>query len=130
MMRAAWVTFTLVAVPRPAWHGVSALAPQHNARPRVLLVDCHDSYTFNVAAWLHDAGADADIVLYDPNRTWTISEENHHMNMDHSAWEGFEINGHVHTVMSRGRVIIENDTYTGSTGHGHYVRRSLSDYLI
>jgi dihydropyrimidinase len=75
-------------------------------------------------------GSDADIVLYDPNRTWTISETNHHMNMDHSAWEGFEIDGHVHTVMSRGRVIIENDTYTGSTGHGKYLRRGLSQYLI
>ena len=75
-------------------------------------------------------GADADIVLYDPNRTWTISVDNHHMNMDHSAFEGFEVDGHVHTVMSRGRVIIENDTYTGSTGHGQYLRRGLSDYLI
>ena len=75
-------------------------------------------------------GADADIVLYDPKHTWTISVDNHHMNMDHSAWEGFEINGHVHTVMSRGRVIIENDSYTGSTGHGQYQRRGLSDYLI
>ncbi|MDH3754650.1 MAG: dihydropyrimidinase [Acidimicrobiia bacterium] len=75
-------------------------------------------------------GSDADIVLYDPNHTWTISVDNHHMNIDHSAWEGVEINGHVHTVMSRGRVIVENDTYTGSTGHGQYLRRGLSDYLI
>ncbi len=75
-------------------------------------------------------GADADIVLYDPNRTWTISVDNHHMNMDYSAYEGIEINGHVHTVMSRGRVIVENDTYTGSTGHGQYLRRGLSSYLI
>lgn len=56
----AWVAFTLLAA-RPA----SALAPQHNARPRVLLIDCHDSYTFNVAAWLHEAGADADVVAMD-----------------------------------------------------------------
>ena len=32
--------------------------------------------------------------------------------------------------MSRGRVIIENDSYTGSTGHGQYLRRGLSQYLI
>ena len=40
-------------------------------------------------------GSDADIVLYDPNATWTISVDNHHMNMDHSAYEGITIDGHV-----------------------------------
>ncbi|MFN3217247.1 MAG: dihydropyrimidinase [Acidimicrobiales bacterium] len=75
-------------------------------------------------------GSDADIVLYDPNATWTISVDNHHMNMDHSAYEGVTIDGHVHTVMSRGRVIIENETYLGNAGHGQYLRRGLSQYLI
>jgi len=75
-------------------------------------------------------GSDADIVLYDPAATWTISVDNHHMNLDYSAYEGVTIDGHVHTVMSRGRVIIENETYLGSTGHGQYLRRGLSDYLI
>jgi dihydropyrimidinase len=75
-------------------------------------------------------GADADIVLYDPNAKWTISVDNHHMNMDHSAYEGVTIDGHVHTVMSRGRVIIENETYLGNAGHGQYLRRGLSQYLI
>ena len=75
-------------------------------------------------------GSDADIVLYDPNAKWTISVDNHHMNMDHSAYEGITIDGHVHTVMSRGRVIIENETYLGNAGHGQYLRRGLSQYLI
>ena len=39
-------------------------------------------------------GADADIVVYDPNGHTTIGvDDKHHMNMDHSAWEGFEIDG-------------------------------------
>jgi len=75
-------------------------------------------------------GADADIVLYDPNAQWTISVDNHHMNMDYSAYEGTVIDGQVHTVMSRGRVILENGTYSGSAGHGKYVRRGLSQYLM
>ena len=33
-------------------------------------------------------GSDADIVIYDPDRQWTISVDNHHMNIDHSAYEG------------------------------------------
>jgi dihydropyrimidinase len=75
-------------------------------------------------------GADADIVVWDPGATTTIGiDHKHHMNMDHSAYEGFEIDGKVDTVMSRGRVIVENDTYTGSAGHGRYVPRGLSQYL-
>jgi len=75
-------------------------------------------------------GSDADIVLYDPNATWTISVDNHHMNMDYSAYEGFEIQGKVDTVISRGRVIIENDNYLGSKGDGQYVPRGLTQYLM
>jgi len=75
-------------------------------------------------------GSDADIVLYDPNRKWTISAENHHMNIDMSAYEGINVTGHVHSVMSRGRMIIENDSYLGKPGDGKYLRRGLSQYLI
>ncbi len=75
-------------------------------------------------------GSDADIVLYDPNKSWTISVDNHHMNMDHSAWEGFEIEGHVETVMSRGQIIIDNGAYLGKAGDGNYLRRGLSSYLV
>jgi dihydropyrimidinase len=75
-------------------------------------------------------GSDADIVLYDPTATWSISVDNHHMNMDYSAYEGQEINGHVDTVMSRGKIIIENGTYLGTKGDGKYQPRGLSSYLI
>lgn len=75
-------------------------------------------------------GSDADIVLYDPNATWTISVDNHHMNMDYSAYEGFELSGHVDTVMARGKVIVENGEYLGTKGDGKYQPRGLSSYLI
>ncbi|SDS41291.1 dihydropyrimidinase [Agrococcus carbonis] len=75
-------------------------------------------------------GADADIVVYDPaGRTKLGIDETHHMNMDYSAWEGFEIAGHVDTVLSRGRVIVDADAYLGRAGDGAYVRRGLSQYL-
>ncbi len=75
-------------------------------------------------------GADADIVLYDPEASWTISVDNHHMNMDYSAYEGFEIQGKVDTVLSRGNVIVSNDTFHGASSHGKYIKRSLSQYLV
>jgi dihydropyrimidinase len=80
-------------------------------------------------------GADADIVVYDPNGHTSIGmpeagrEKKHHMNMDHAAWEGFEIDGHVDTVVSRGKVIIADDRYLGAKGDGRFIRRGLSQYL-
>ena len=85
-------------------------------------------------------GADGDIVIYDPNGHTSIglavdgngekTGRTHHMNMDYSAWEGFEIDGHVDTVLSRGKVIIDNNEYLGAKGDGKYFKRGLSQYLI
>lgn len=76
-------------------------------------------------------GADADIVVYDPNGHTSIGlGKTHHMNMDHSAWEGFEIDGHVDVVVSRGKVVIADGEYQGSKGHGRYLHRGPSQYLI
>ncbi|MDQ2758204.1 MAG: dihydropyrimidinase [Actinomycetota bacterium] len=79
------------------------------------------------------AGADADIVLYDPQGHTSIGlgeGRTHHMNMDYSAWEGWEIDGHVDLVMSRGEVVVDGSGYVGSRSHGQFVRRSLSQNLI
>ncbi|MFR9750938.1 dihydropyrimidinase [Nocardia sp. 004] len=76
-------------------------------------------------------GADADIVVYDPNGHTSIGlGKTHHMNMDHSAWEGYEIDGHVDTVLSRGKVIVADGEYRGRKGDGQFVRRDRSQYLI
>ena len=75
-------------------------------------------------------GSDADIVLYDPSATQTISAATHHMNVDYSAFEGMEMTGRVDTVLSRGRVIIEAGHYVGDKGHGRYLPRKTNEYLI
>lgn len=75
-------------------------------------------------------GADADVVVYDPVGHTSISVESHHMNLDYSAWEGFEVDGHVDVVLSRGKVLIAGGEYHGRPGHGRYVKRGLSQYLI
>src|SRR5689334_1005644 len=75
-------------------------------------------------------GSDADVVIYDPGAQTRIGVATHHMNMDYSAWEGWEIAGGVDTVISRGTVIVSGDQYHGRAGHGQFVRRGLSDYLV
>ena len=74
-------------------------------------------------------GADADVVVYDPNGHTSIGLATHHMNMDYSAWEGYEVDGHVDTVLSRGKVIVDHNEYLGTKGDGRFFKRGLSQYL-
>jgi dihydropyrimidinase len=72
-------------------------------------------------------------VIYDPNGHTSIGigpGREHHMNMDYSAWEGYEIDGHVNVVLSRGTVIKDATGYIGAKGHGQFVKRSLSQNLL
>jgi dihydropyrimidinase len=74
-------------------------------------------------------GSDADIVVYDPSGHSSLGLAAQHMNMDYSAWEGFEIDGAVDTVLSRGSVVVSGGAFRGRPGHGRFVRRGLSDLL-
>ena len=73
-------------------------------------------------------GSDADIVIFNPERKETISVNNavtHHMNVDYNAYEGFEVTGVSETVISRGKIIVENCEYVGKKGDGQYLKRGL-----
>ena len=74
------------------------------------------------------AGSDADIVIYDPNRKRTISAETHHMDVDYSCYEGWQIQGASDVVMSRGMVVVKDGQFHGRKGYGKFVKRGLSDY--
>jgi dihydropyrimidinase len=69
-------------------------------------------------------GADADIVVWDPNKTRTISAETHHQNIDFNIYEGMEITGNAAVTLSRGRVVWENDELKTERGTGKYVSRA------
>ena len=75
-------------------------------------------------------GSDADIVIYDPAATQTISAATHHMNVDYSAYEGTKVTGRVDTVLSRGKGVIEAGRYVGDKGHGRYLPRKTNEYLV
>jgi dihydropyrimidinase len=73
-------------------------------------------------------GSDADILVYDPNRKRTISAATHHMDVDYSIFEGFEIQGASDVVMSRGTVLVRDGAWVGPAGHGRFLRRGLADH--
>jgi dihydropyrimidinase len=73
-------------------------------------------------------GADADIVVYDPNRKRTISAATHHMDVDYSCYEGREVQGGSDVVLSRGTVVVRDGQWVGPAGHGRFVKRGTADY--
>jgi dihydropyrimidinase len=76
------------------------------------------------------AGADADIVVYDPAARQTLSAATHHMNVDYSAYEGMEITGKVAVTISRGQVVVADGEFQGPAGHGRFLSRGLNQYLV
>jgi dihydropyrimidinase len=74
-------------------------------------------------------GADADLVIYDPNRKRTISARTHHMDVDYSCYEGRTVQGASDVVLSRGSVIVRNGEFTGRKGYGQFLKRTPSPTL-
>ena len=68
-------------------------------------------------------GADADVVLFDPQREVTIAAETLHQNCDYTPYEGFRVKGWPRTVLSRGEVIVRDGAFVGSEGRGRYLER-------
>jgi dihydropyrimidinase len=73
-------------------------------------------------------GSDADLVVYDPAATRTISAETHHMNVDYSCYEGRNVQGRSDVVLSRGTVIVRDGEFTGRKGYGRFVKRAPADF--
>jgi len=70
-------------------------------------------------------GADADLVIIDPEKRRVLCQENLHANVDYSAYEGFQVQGYPECVISRGEVIIRDGVANAQPGRGRFVRRGI-----
>jgi len=69
-------------------------------------------------------GADADLVVFDPERRETISASSHHSKCDYSLYEGTEVVGAPELVLLRGNVLVEDGELAASPGVGRFVPRA------
>jgi dihydropyrimidinase len=69
-------------------------------------------------------GADADLVVWDPEKKHVLSQKTLHMRVDYSPFEGQEVTGAPSHVLSRGNVVVQDFKYTGAKGDGRFVKRS------
>jgi dihydropyrimidinase len=75
-------------------------------------------------------GSDADIVIFDPNETHSISAKTHHMNVDYSGYEGWEVKGKVKSVLLRGQLAIDNGKCLLKKGYGKFIKRKKVSNII
>ena len=68
-------------------------------------------------------GADADLVVYDPNHRGTISAKTQAMNLDYSAFEGWPVQGRPSLVTVRGEVAVRDGQFVGTPGRGKFLAR-------
>jgi dihydropyrimidinase len=68
-------------------------------------------------------GADADLVIFDPQKEVRLSVENLHMNVDHSPYGHITVRGYPVMVMQRGKVIVKDGQFVGQVGAGQFLRR-------
>jgi dihydropyrimidinase len=67
------------------------------------------------------AGSDADLVVFDPAETWTISASNQHTNATYSLFEGREVMGRVKQVVSAGKLIVDDTEFLGDAGVARFL---------
>ena len=72
-------------------------------------------------------GFDADIAIWDPDATRTVTLEAQHDNMDYTPFEGMEITGWPELVMNHGRIVVERGELKAGAGEGRFIPRKAID---
>jgi dihydropyrimidinase len=75
-------------------------------------------------------GSDADLVVLDPNRKWTVRADDLAMSSDYTPWEGWEIQGRVITTVLRGSVVVDGASFVGSGSQGKFLERALPGEVL
>lgn len=76
-----------------------------------------------------EVGKDADIVIYDPTKDFTITNDKMHSDCDHTIWEGIKVKGYPEATYSRGRLVFKDGEFLGERGWGKFIKRSSSGNL-
>ncbi|MDR0877259.1 MAG: dihydropyrimidinase [Treponema sp.] len=70
-------------------------------------------------------GADADIVIIDPDKKTKLTQKSLHANVDYTAYEGMELTGYPVCTISRGEVIVRDGVFNGKPGRGRFLKRTM-----
>jgi len=68
-------------------------------------------------------GADADLVVWDPNKEKTIGADTQQSAIDYNVFEGKHVKGLPRYTLSRGKVVVDDGAVKTEEGHGEFVAR-------
>ena len=68
-------------------------------------------------------GADADLVILDPDAVYVLTHDRMHGAVDYTMYEGKEIRGEIELVMQRGNVLVKDNVFVGEKGAGRFIHR-------
>lgn len=66
-------------------------------------------------------GSDADVIIVDPEREWTLGVKSLHSCSDFSVYEGMTVKGYVEKTFIRGRLVVDDHRLTAEKPQGDYV---------
>lgn len=75
-------------------------------------------------------GADADIVIWDPDKQITYGVNQAHMRTDYNLFEGWELIGMPEKVFLRGELIVDGENWLGKAGYGKFIHRVSSNIIL
>lgn len=70
-------------------------------------------------------GSDADVVIWNPHGTRTISKDTHHHKVDFNIFEGMVCHGVAEVVLVRGRICVEHGSVRVAEGHGRFLNPAV-----
>lgn len=68
-----------------------------------------------------EVGLDADIVIYDKDKNFTITNDKMHGDTDHTIWEGVDVKGYPVATYSRGKLVFKDGEFVGKKGDGKFI---------
>lgn len=74
-------------------------------------------------------GADADLVIWDPQKIVKYGVAQSHQRTDYNLYEGWELKGYPEKVFLRGKMIVDGDQWLGKSGDGKFLKRSEGEVL-
>jgi dihydropyrimidinase len=74
-------------------------------------------------------GADADIVIWDPQKKVKYGVAHSHQRTDYNLYEGWELTGYPEKVFLRGKLIVDGEKWLGKAGDGRFLKRSQGEIL-
>ncbi|MBM3124082.1 MAG: dihydropyrimidinase [Chloroflexi bacterium] len=74
-------------------------------------------------------GAEADIVIWDPQKKVRYGVAHSHQRTDYNLYEGWELTGYPDKVFLRGKLIVDGSEWKGSRGGGRFIKRGRGEIL-